>query len=292
MTQVNEMLYAKGLFKWLDFSISGTTYERGGFIVIDYRAYGDAAVKMIDEIKEFKVQISRQSIETALQQVGAEEEYEVYVSDFKRLDKELRQLELVQWENIDGFKLIDTKGMRRRAHPVYLTHDKSSRPKIVKISLELDKKFASENRVAVAIFSTIARFILFSSSYRMAARTGSYNADMYSENEGYKMSVELHFVKNVSPPSAEYFAEELVASYQYIKEKEGLGRLSKDLASMSYFENAHQAPDFERTLNETGVLIGSEAWRSYANIDSILKTFENTEVSVRASRKTARARLI
>lgn len=288
LSQVNKMLYDKGLFKWLDFSISGSTHEQGGVVVVDYQAYNEQAAEMIPVIKSFKTQINEQKVQTALQQIYAEEEYEVFISDQKKTLEELHSIASASWQDLDEIGAIDTRGLRRRAQPVYLTHDPAPQPTIVKISLELNQEFALDNRASVAVFATVARFILFSSAYNLATNTGSYNADIYSSNDGLRVTTELHFSGTPSLLDKESISSDILSSIEHIKKHGGIERLSKDLRSVSYLDNSHKAPDFERTLLESGVLLGSKGWAENASTEKILEIIENSRLVVSVSRKTPR----
>lgn len=289
LIQVNEYLYDRGLFKWLDFSINGTTYEEGGLVVVDYKAYSDHAVRVTDHLMNFKIEITEERVLKALLQLKAEEKYELIISSYEDLISELLNLEKTPWQDLDTFTAYDTKGVRRRANPVYLTHELTNRPRAVKVSLEIDSLYLNKDRAVIAVFNTIARFILFTATYRIAAESGSYQAEMYAQKAGQMITVDLHYSKAAKIPDYRTLADEVKDVVAYIRSKGGLNRLAGDFSSVSYASMPNEAPDFERILRETQIILGSEGWSKYSSEDTLLNILEHTQIIVRSAGKNPQA---
>lgn len=292
LMQLNEWLYSKGLFKWIDYHLNGSTFEEGSIVTVDFKAYSSKAIELMNDIEKIRIPIDQDSITKALLQISAEEEYELCISDSQKLLKELMQLDENPWSHLDEVVFIDTKLNRRQASPIYLTDSKSKKPSVLKISLDFNNQHASNNRESVAVFNLLARMILMSSTYLIAKNTGSYQAEQFSEADGARLTTELHFSKLTSFSDHNYCVEFIRDSFDYMKKNGMFDRVADYFDTISYQDNPHEAPNFELALADTKVLMGSKGWAQFSDVMKIDKILMNVDIVVRSPRKTTRSSLI
>src|SRR5690554_3606901 len=113
--RAKDLFFKKGLYKGLDYWITGTTFEQGGLVKVSYDLYSDAAIALEEDIQknlldlEDTTQISR-----ALSQIVAEEPLVLQITNKQRLLKELGKLDNKPWLIDDEVDAIDTKNIRLR----------------------------------------------------------------------------------------------------------------------------------------------------------------------------------
>jgi len=291
--RVNELLNQRGLFKWIDYTLNGTTYEQGGVITIDFRAYNDDAEAFLAEMMDIRLQFDESQITKALMQLHAEEYYEFNQASRESIVKSLKDIDEMQWQSLDELTVLDTKDLKRKNTPLHLTNVEARRPITTKVSLEFSEQYADADPLVKAMFNVVARAILMTATYNIAKNTGSYSYQMYTQLARRRVSVDI-FTADIFRTQTPEFTEaiEEVKTTVYSMNQHGaFERLVKELQSTSYYENGAKAPDYEQLMNDAGILIGSKGW-SLVNQELVESIFSNVYIDIRRSRKSARVPLV
>lgn len=290
--QANEILGRQGFFKWVDYTLNGTTYEQGGVIAIDFKAYTSDAEVCFANIKAIHLDFEDSEVTKALMQLYAEEYYELKQTNRKSILKQLQNIDATQWQSLDELGVLNTKDIKRESAPLHLTNVEAKSPITTKVSLELNEKFANNNLLAKAVFAFVARAILLTASYNIAKNTGSYSHQMYFQLSGRRVVVDLLTADafRTQAPDLNKAVEEIKNTVNAMDASGAFERMTNELRNTSYYNAGATAPDYEQLLNDAGILVGSEGWKM-VDVSLIQTILSNTDISIRRSKNSVRSPL-
>ncbi len=287
VTQVDELMYSHGLYKWLDYSARGTTYGRGGVIEIDFELYTPDAEKMMHEIEHLKVNTEGEKVSRALAQLIAEESEKLYITDKGELLRKLDILSKEPWRNATEIGMIDTKAIRHQSRPIYLTTDKVTKPRLLSLELVSEKSLVSPK--ARVLFSILSGFLLYTVADRVA-REGYYVGDRTAKPQKGTRKAELIVANQLA--SVVDINQVLTISLEAInKMRKGSSNKLLDAIRKFSLDNPIESPDREKLHADTFVYVGDNAWDSIADARLLDSLFASTKLSVSFGRKRVSAQL-
>lgn len=291
--QANELLGQRGLFKWVDYTLNGTTYEQGGIIAVDFKSYNDDAESCLTDIQRIHLSFEESEVTKALMQLYAEEYYELKETNRESTVKQLHDIDATKWQSLDELGVLNTKDIKRKSSPLHLTNVEAKSPITTKVSLELNEKFADKNPLADAVFAIVARAILLTASYNIAKNTGSYSYSMYSQLSGKRILVDL-FTSNsfrMQVPDLNEAVDEIKNTMNAMDRSGAFKRMANDLRNTSYDAGGATAPDYEQLLNDAGILVGGEGWK-VVDLSLIQTVLSNIDIYIRRSKKSIRSAIV
>lgn len=285
---INNFFYEHGLFKMLDYAAYGVTYEEGGIITAVVELYSDEAIKLSGRIDQLHINFDDEGydISTALFQVTAEEPDKLYISDLNKVVKELKQLDQDPWQHIDSIDVLDTKTIRRKNKPIYLTNQPEMKPKILRLSIHLDEDTAGTHRELSPLFMFIGRIILMTIGNRVGATYGTYAGELYGNKQYSLVSELLISQKALSGAQLAKVAQTIEETLTHSLNKKTYMRIIASLSSVSYVYAPDIAPNLERMITETGVLVGEKGWRRLATIQNIESLLSDSRIELKLGRQT------
>jgi hypothetical protein len=289
----NEFLNSRGLFKWLDFTLNGTTYEQGGVVAIEFKTYNDKAKECIPDLQNIKPTFCESRVNKALMQLHAEEYYQLKTSSIEVIIKELKVMDDMKWESLDDLEVINTHSMQRKQSPIHSTRQADDQPITTVVSLEIDPRVVEADPLALAIFTIAARMILLTANYKIVTETGSYSWHLYAQLSGKRVSVDVLTAVRFRKykPDLEQTGKTVQDTLRSMHRGEAFDRLVNEIHNTSYDYGSFKAPDYEQLLTDTGILIGSKAWKS-VNKDTIYKVLNGTDVVIKRSQRIVRVPLV
>jgi hypothetical protein len=293
LMDANELLNSRGLFKWLDFTLNGTTYEQGGIVAIEFKTYNDQAKECISDLRNIKPNFSEPRVNKALMQLHAEEYYQLKASNIEVIIKELEVMDNMKWESLDDLNVINTHSMQRKQSPIHSTRKADDQPITTVVSLEIDSRVVEADPLALAIFTIASRMILLTANYKIVTKTGSYSWHLYAQLSGKRVSVDVLTAARFRKykPDLEQTSKMVQDTFHSMHRSEAFDRLVNELHNTSYDYGSSKAPDYEQLLTDTGILIGSNGWKS-VNKDTIYKVLNGTDVVVKRSQRIVRVPLV
>ena len=293
LMDANELLNSRGLFKWLDFTLNGTTYEQGGIVAIEFKTYNEQAKKCIPDLRNIKPSFSESRVNKALMQLHAEEYYQLKTSNIEVITKELKAMDDMKWESLDELKVINTSSIQRKQAPLHATRQVDDQPITTTVSLEVDPQVVEADPLALAIFTIAARMILLTANYKIVTETGSYSWHLYAQLLGKRVSVDIltgaRFRKY--KPDLDQAGRIVQDAFGSMQRSEAFDRLVNELHNTSYDYGSSKAPDYEQLLTDTGILIGSKGWKS-VDKDAIYKVLNGTSIFIKRSQRIVRVPLV
>jgi hypothetical protein len=293
LMDANELLNSWGLFKWLEFTLNGTTYEQGGIVAIEFKTYNDLAKKCIPDLRNIKPSFSESRVNKALMQLHAEEYYQLKASKIEVIIKELKAMDDVKWESLDELNVINTRSIRRKQTPLHATRQADDQPITTVLSLEIDPRVVEADPLALALFTIAARMILLTANYKIVTETGSYSWHLHAQLSGKRVSVDVLTAARFRKykPDLEQTGKMVQDVFGGMHFSGAFDRLVNELHNTSYDQGSSKAPDYEQLLTDTGILIGSNGWKS-VNKDTIYKVLNGTDVVVKRSQRIVRVPLV
>lgn len=261
MRAVNEFFYEKQLYKSVDYAASGATYDEGGVIVVDVELYSSRAQEYAGGISELKIDLdpSGGNIERALLQMSAEESWRIHISDKLKTVAMLQSLDTAPWLWLDEIDAIDTRSIRRKLDPIYLTNKVQAKPRVLSITLR-NKPVVGE--ACAALLAFVSRIALLTVSNMVTGRYGHYAGDItYSRGLSATRSsllVASYPRVDVNVPEVSKYTKELIGK---MFSRELCERIAQDLNTTNYANQSYVAPNYERILQQSGVLVGSKGWQ-------------------------------
>ncbi len=292
--RINQFFYDKGLFKYLDYTVAGTTWDNGGIIIINCDLYSKAAINLIDDIVQLRIQHEdgHKNVSRALTQIVAEEAYTIYVSDSQIVLDELEMLNQQPWQNLDSFSTLDTKTIRQKSKPIYLTTQLQSKPRELKLSLVLDEPFAKDNRRLLPLFNVLSHILLYTLSDRVSATTGTYVKKIGEPTKPTRLTSRL-LVSRQEIALLDLQDISIVAhkTIEHAVNDQTLQRIVEEFSSVSYNLRPNEAPNTENMLRDCGILIGSKGWKDIATHENLSKLLSNMSMSIRFGKNTQTIKL-
>lgn len=283
LIKANELMNQRGFFKWVDYTLNGTTFDRGGVISVDFKAYNNAAADSLADILQIRIDDDEPLTIRSLMQIHAEEVYELKAGSLKAIRKQLRDIDSAEWQSLDALIVLNTKDVKRASMPLHLTKNESSPPITTKVALEFHQEPAADNLLSYALFTIVARVILLTATYNTAKETGSYSYQLYTQLSGKRVVAELLTADRfrAHKPSLEGIVKQIQDTVSTMRCHDVFRRLATDLRNTSYYDNGAQAPDYEQILNDLGLLVGTEGWKTVneERIDDVLR-----QMSIRVGR--------
>ena len=285
---VNKFFYEKGLFKSVDYGVSGTVYENG-LIVIDLSTYNDKAYLLLDEVCALRIdfQSSDDMIIRSLCQISAEESYRLCIPDSTKLVPALMVLDEKRWDNLDSINSINTRSMRRQNKPIFLTNDISPTPRIAKTTLVIDKTFFNNNSDLLPLFVLLSRLLLFTITNNIAEQFGLYSGDIYTRRQGEEVTSELLVarVSELSSLNVEDVRDCARQTIRHMLATDMFTRVQADLSSTSYLDRSCEAPDYELFAKGTGIIVGPSGWKEIATTENMEKITNNMRLEISLGRQ-------
>lgn len=289
LRRVNDFFYEQGLFKLLDYAVHGITYEQGGVIAVECELYSDEAARLGHKIESLRIDLgsNNRNISTALHQITAEESEKLYISNPEKVIAELKRLDRDQWQRIDDFTTLDTQTIRRKNAPIYLTNQKQARPHILRLSLHLDRDFATTRRELLPLFTFIGRTILLTACNQVVATHGAYAGGDLSAKAMPPMVTSDLFVARYTRPSLslDEVARTAQEACTYVCRNKTYDRIVRSLSATSYSSTPQAAPNLERLITETGIVIGEKGWRELTTLESIKDILNHAALEVKLGRQ-------
>jgi hypothetical protein len=278
-------LYSHGLYKYIDFSLMGVTYEPSGIIEISIEGFTPTAQEIIDKAAlQVPVPLDAMSIGIALQQILAEEKFLLYTSDTDTVYRQLHTLHALPWKNIDTVTFIDTKASRSRRLPIYLTN-MPAKVHDIHLSIGIDVLFSRTNRHLLPLFYYLSRIILVTLADHASMEYGHYQHSDIEFSE--------HRVNSSLRSSAKLQQDVTAAQYMGIAtetarnllQQEHVERIMSRLKNISYWKDYIQSPDEEIAIRAAGIYIGSRGWQNITSQNVIIDICQHADISIKVGRK-------
>lgn len=287
MRTINEFFYSRGLYKALDYYAHGTTFDKSGIIFIDIGLYTTEAQALSHELENLKINISADNtnIGLAVQQIIAEEPWQLVISNGRKVVQELKQLDEEPWKNIESLNFIDTTSTRKNRGSIYLSSTKQPKPS--KVSLALKSKNTVEPALR-PLFYELSRLLLLTVTNNITAKYGYYADEFYGNARPLSVVSELlvhrKVMRDVDENTVGLFAKEIIT--EMLRTHLAV-RLSRSLKSMSYLKDPSSAVYAEKILEETGILIGIAGWKQSATVENINALLRDLVLEVKIGRRVS-----
>lgn len=284
MRAVHDFFYSKKLFKSLDYAAHGTTYEEGGVIVIEIELYSERAILLKSELKDITITLGKnyEYVSLALLQMKAEEYYELHITNPVQVVDELQKLDKQPWSYLDDLDYINGRKIRRKNSPVFLTDEMSGKARTLCLTYIANP---SLERQLAPLFNTISRLISFTVTDKIAHELGYYSSELSGKQSPLcvtsKLFVSSNSTKQVHLERVEQIARKAI---EYMLSSGLLERTVHDLRSIDYENDISLAPNIERMIAETGVLMGSKGWRSIVSMQNVTNVFDTTTLHIKFGR--------
>ncbi len=261
MRAVNEFFYEKGLYKIIDYDARGITFDEGGIIIADIVLYNADSMVHASQLAELRIDFGdgNVNISKELMKILAEEPWQLYVADDAAVMSELHKLDEMQWQLIDDLEVIDSRTIRRKSAPMYLTDKHQTKPRILSITLKAGGDLDS---LSAGLFSLAARIALFTVSGKISYHYGLYDGELKNTVQKPSVKSELLVASMVaSNVDAVQVVEFSLKVLNEMFDRKTCERIAKDLNTTNYANQSHVAPSYERILQQSGVLVGAKGWQ-------------------------------
>jgi len=293
-SRVNKLLYQRGLFPYLDYSLIGRTYHQG-VVFIDLLSYTPKADKLSRQIDGLDINTSEKSITLAMSQMLAEDEYVFESSGYDTLKKELEGLHAQVWQNLDDVDFIDVRNARIRTGPLRLVKEKVLIARKLTIDIGFNATYAKECPELMPLVRQIILLISANLRLGLAERFGYYSVASKYKNtiKGVRMRNIFH-VASGQAVDLNQVVDAYLDEATYLQKKGAFKRLLGGLQKVSYTNHPYLAPNSELNFKDTHYFVGSEGWKIIAtkeNCDAILRNisasilFDGKKVLLEKQRK-------
>lgn len=290
LAQIKQLFYTNGLFKYVDMALLGITWDAGALIQVEVNLYTPAARALSPQLSLLSIDMNNDAITTALLQIMAEEDAEIYIKDKVKIRPELKKLQGKPWQSIDTFDSFDAKNVRTHAGPLYLTNTKASKPHQLITTISLEKNFLKKHRELIPLFRHVAKCINFTTQDQLSETHGFYNGEQSFARDKLTAELLLHRRNPIKINLKELLAEQQqIAAYMH--ENNAFEHLSIWLQNSSYANNPYNAPSSEDQYHDTHTYTGEKGWQRLATKQNIGLLLGHIVVKVRYGNMIEKSRL-
>lgn len=284
-TRIKELFHQHKLYKYVDYSLEGTTFDHGGLIEINIECYTPDAVTLAGKLSFQRVSLADEDISKSLMQILAEEEAVINTSGMKKIKQALTALDSQPWQSVDEFEIFDAKSVRLLTKkPVYADYSHYVPTGKLFISLLLDQNFVRSHRELIPLFRHIAKIISFTANDLLANEQGYYfdEVTFQSTSQKTRLKSTLKLVKsNHTTADLVHHVNFYKALTKELLDTEAFERFLTELQRTSYTERHWSAPNTYDNFNETAVYIGARGWQYLATTANLALILDNISVEVR-----------
>lgn len=290
MRQINRLMYSRGLFKHLDYSAHGKTFDQGGVILIEVELYTDCALALEEEICNLAIDFGdyNSNVSTETARIAAEEPQKLYIQDASKTLEALNQLDQDPWQHIDEVTQLMAQNTRKQFSPLRLVDEPSAKPLSLSVVLTLDDNFVHKYPHLAPLFNVISRIMMFSIGDTYSAHFGFYGSHL----KGKLKPLSMTYTLTITPSSAKFITVDQLASsgsevVNYVLSTAMISRLIRALQATDYRNDVLLGQDITTIFEETGVLTGSAGWRSIATYNNIEQVINHTTLTLTFKRQKA-----
>lgn len=288
--QLYIFLYEHHLFSFLDYHLEGKTYY-GGIVYIDIELYTDAAIALSDEILALPITINEETITVAATQILAEKEEPLASTGYEAVKRGLEDLHAQPWQNIDDVEIIDTKDIRKKTGPFYISEGKARPARKLTTSVLLNPEFAKSHRELFPLFRQFSWLITASLCGVLADTYGYYSLDDAHKNTRDTIGfINIFKVGNASDIAVDV-KETLDTCLEVVHDLQhydAFKRFMDDLRDVSHYDRSDVAPNIERNYEDTLIFIGPKGWKKTATDENYKLLLKHMSIEVKFGREKKR----
>lgn len=282
-TRLKELFYEHGLYKYLDFAMSGTTFDHGGLVEIDIELYTPKAIALGSELQHQKISPDQTSISTTFTQILAEEEFPVNTTGLDNVSDTLLALDQLPWQHIDDFDVLDAKTSKQQKKPVYIDYSHHLPTRKITTKLLLNQEFTVQHRELIPLFRHLAKLITFTVQDQLSLMHGYYYDEVSFHSKVHRTYLQAILkVANLNNDTVD-LERDIKHSKHIVNKLRSTGafdRLLRELKMTSYSERFWVAPNTYDNFDETAVYIGSKGWQRLATPGNLASILENTTLEM------------
>jgi len=277
MMQLNRLFRDNGLYKMLDYSAEGTTYDQSGVTIVKCDLYTPEAQALEDQILKLRIDLGEDNayVTIALQQITSEESNTISISDKHSLIGSLISLDAQRWETLDDYTILNTRERPLELDPIFITSTPNTKPQTLRMTFGVDNTVRAD---LFPLFNFIARMLSHTVSDVLGKDVGYYSGELHGDARPLRVVNEM--ISSDENTAVSAVLDSSLRAIRDICTDSAVQRLSRELSEIDYKKSAWSAPDMDRILEETEVLVGSAGWASVATSENILRVLDHMSLSV------------
>lgn len=263
---VHNLFLQNALYAQLDYFIRGTAYRNSGVIMISIDAYTPEAKMLLGEVIDIQLDMSEELLLVAMKQLVAEQKIALRAAKTSRVIAALETIQQLSWTTLDSLTRIDSTS-RMTKWPIYqLDNHVETRP--IYIDIHINKAFTSDNQQLLPLFIRFSQYIGSSTAESLSRLYGYYYEDDYYSKDRLAVRFILSTL-NSQQVDLEAMMQKVCEHLLKLQDQKPVQRFVCDLQNISYENNALGAPNVESIIEELGIVIGAEGWRTIGTLENI-----------------------
>lgn len=281
---VDKLFYDRGLFPYLDYSLTGNIHQTG-IIFIKLETYTAEATDLSHAVDSIKLSLTAESLSLAASQLIAENEFAYITSGIDEVRRHLKILDGITWREIDSITSIDTRGIKRLSRPFYIDINHPLPAKKLSLVVAVDG-YTDHNFGKLLPLIRLLSFLI-SDTYEtvLSDKYGLYPIDGEFSNSptltGYKSLFNIPDGHSINKNEVLETVSEVI---KYISINKGFERFAEVLKDISYKHASKVAPNALYNLTDTRILMGSRGWQEIASKSNIEMILNSLTLSARTGR--------
>ncbi len=285
---VNELFFAHGLYKGLDYFLRGTTYTYSGLITVDIDAYTPDAIEVLSKVPKLSVDTSLERLSTALTQVIVENDKLLEVSDMDAVRRALIEIDEQGWVSLDDYEAFDEEDAELVDYPI--KHTKQSTD-VEKITIDVHVEKESIERKLTPLFWKLSNIIILTATDIICAKYNTYLDSNSVHSRSSACRAKLLVAGEQTDKEIDAMLWDFLSVSNKIMSSDFKDRLVSQLSNLSYSNNFYGAPNTDMVAEDTHIYIGKKGWQSIATVQNIDKILDNITVQIKHGDYKRSARL-
>ncbi len=278
----NSLLLENGCFKFLDYAIHGTTFDKTGVIQIEYELYSEKAMKFADQLSSIKLKFTDidKLIDNSILQIIAEEECKILITSKTELLGQLEILDSQPWSLISEISFLHLAATS--LNPIKLGD--SSKTSAIDVVVSSEEPLSELS----PLFNFISRIILLTYGNEIARHRGYYPNEIIGD-----MKPTLHLRSTMLAPDNNTEKIDLKKDMKLFKDvftkidqEDIYKRILLKLQSISYESSLYASPDQNVISDETGIFVGEQGWKKISTMENLNLVFDSIRLHLHYEQDT------
>jgi hypothetical protein len=283
-------MQARDLYQNIDYHLDAKTYN-GGIIRLQVDLYVDRAVELAQAIPTLAIDFTEDDLLMAANQLFAEDQEPVGGAGYLAVKKGLERLHGSGWETIDQFEDIDTKGLRRYAHPFYTAEGPRLPARKLHVALVLDQAATRSHRALLPLFQQLSGVMMANITSDLCDVHGYYSVEDVFKVHGSQARLSNLFRVGHADVTLGVDRDIALGVVAAMDKDGAFQRFVSQLRNVSYFDWEDFMPDEQQVYEDTLIFIGAKGWQKIATVEHCELLLKHMSVELRFGRETVVARV-
>lgn len=270
--ELMKIFQSNNLYLHADYDLVAKMYH-GGMIYFEVTCYTENHPNIQEMLSKIKIDYEK-FLESAISTIYAEDACGLELDTKEEIITLVDELHLQPWTSLDELGVVDANMFEDENNGIGF--DKDGHVKLDTLIISCNYNHIDEDTTIIPLARQLLRIASANINDAIAEKYG-----LFSVEDDFKKVKTGHKLINISrvgylQPDLEDCLDIAVKTFEAMKKAGAFNRYMEQLKHISYSKRPQDAPNFEKSYENTLVFLGSKGWKNIAtkeNMDKILCNF-------------------